>query len=243
MPPPMREVHEAFVAELSNIGLQVTERQLEQYETYFQWLVEWNEKMNLTAITDEHGVYFKHFYDSMTLLTVPTFKREGTLLDVGAGAGFPSLPVHIAAPEIRVTVLDSLNKRIGFLNELAATLGLPNFQAVHGRAEDFAKPGQWRGTYDQVTARAVARLNVLLELCLPYAKKGGYFYAMKGPDAENEVSEAKKALEVLGGRVVEIVKTELPGEAGTRNIIVVEKVKDTPKQYPRKAGTPSKSPL
>jgi 16S rRNA (guanine527-N7)-methyltransferase len=239
----MREVQSAFVTELEKIGISLTEKQLKQYETYFKWLVEWNEKMNLTAITDEYGVYFKHFYDSMTLLTVPQFKRDGNLLDVGAGAGFPSLPVLIAAPKLQVTVLDSLNKRIGFLNELAAELGFPNFKAVHGRAEDFAKPHQWREAFDQVTARAVARLNVLLELCLPYVKKGGYFFAMKGPDADNEVSEAKRALELLGGRIAEIVKTELPGEAGLRNIIVVEKAKDTPKQYPRKAGTPSKSPL
>ncbi|MGZ4031777.1 MAG: 16S rRNA (guanine(527)-N(7))-methyltransferase RsmG, partial [Tumebacillaceae bacterium] len=168
---------------------------------------------------------------------------SGTLLDVGAGAGFPSLPVNIAVPELRVTVLDSLNKRIGFLNELSLQLGTSNFQAMHGRAEDFAKQGQLRSSYDQVTARAVARLNVLAELCLPYLKVGGHFFAMKGPDADNEVSEAKRALGVLGGKVVNIVSTTLPNEAGTRNIIVVEKIKDTPKQYPRKAGTPSKNPL
>jgi 16S rRNA (guanine527-N7)-methyltransferase len=240
----MREVEARFREEAAaRLGLELNDRQLKQLDTYFKWLVEWNEKMNLTAITDEEGVYFKHFYDSLTLFAVKQFRREGRLLDVGAGAGFPSLPVHIAAPDLEVTVLDSLNKRIGFLNELKTELSLPNYTAVHGRAEDFAKPGQWRGTFDQVTARAVARLNVLAELCLPYAKVGGHFFAMKGPDAENEVSEAKRALDILGGRVVEILKTELPHMAGERNIIVVEKIKDTPKQYPRKAGTPSKNPL
>jgi 16S rRNA (guanine527-N7)-methyltransferase len=240
----MREVEARFrEAVASGLGIDLNDRQLEQYDLYYKWLVEWNEKMNLTAITDEEGVYFKHFYDSMTLLAVKEFRCEGRLLDVGAGAGFPSLPVHIAAPDLEITVLDSLNKRIGFLNELKTALVLPNYTAVHGRAEDFANPGQWRGTYDQVTARAVARLNVLAELCLPYAKVGGHFFAMKGPDADNEVSEAKKALGVLGARVVDILKTELPHEAGERNIIVVEKIKETPKQYPRKAGTPSKNPL
>ncbi|TCP52228.1 16S rRNA m(7)G-527 methyltransferase [Tumebacillus sp. BK434] len=240
----MSEVQTFFKTQVAaKLGLTLSDEQLGQYETYFNWLVEWNEKMNLTAITDEQGVYVKHFYDSMTLLSVSRFQRSGTLLDVGAGAGFPSLPVHIAAPELQVTVLDSLNKRIGFLNELGSALGVKSFKAVHGRAEDFAKPDLWRAQYDQVTARAVARLNVLLELCLPYVKTGGHFFAMKGPDADNEVSEAKKALDVLGGRVVEVVKTALPFEEGERNIIVVEKIKATPKQYPRKAGTPAKSPL
>ena len=239
----MSNIVSLFRSEAAPFGIELSDAQLEQYRTYFQWLVEWNEKMNLTAITDEEGVYFKHFYDSMTLLSVPQFRREGTLLDVGAGAGFPSLPVKIAAPDLNVTILDSLNKRIGFLNELVAALGLTNTKAVHGRAEDFGKQPGWRDGYDQVTARAVARLNVLAEFCLPYVKVGGHFFAMKGPDAENEVSEAKKAVDVLGGRVVDIVTTTLPNEAGTRNIIVVEKIKATPKPYPRKAGTPSKNPL
>jgi 16S rRNA (guanine527-N7)-methyltransferase len=239
----MPEVQALFKSEVEKMGITLSEAQMAQYAVYFKWLVEWNEKMNLTAITDEQGVYFKHFYDSMTLLSVPSFKRSGKLLDVGAGAGFPSLPVLIASPSLEVTVLDSLNKRIGFLNELAGALQVSGFQAVHGRAEDFAKPDLWREKFDQVTARAVARLNVLLELCLPYVKEGGHFFAMKGPDADNEVSEAKRALDILGGRVVDIVKTSLPVEEGQRNIIVVEKVKATPKQYPRKAGTPSKNPL
>ncbi|ASS73558.1 16S rRNA (guanine(527)-N(7))-methyltransferase RsmG [Tumebacillus algifaecis] len=239
----MHEVQASFRQEVEKLGIALTDEQMVQYETYFTWLVEWNEKMNLTAITDAQGVYFKHFYDSLTLLSVPQFAQKGTLLDVGAGAGFPSLPVHIAAPELQVTVLDSLNKRIGFLNELAVALEVKSFKAMHGRAEDFAKPGQLRGQFAQVTARAVARLNVLLELCLPYVQVGGHFFAMKGPDAQNEVAEAKKALDLLGGRVVDVVKTSLPVEEGERNIIIVEKVKATPKQYPRKAGTPSKSPL
>lgn len=241
----MSDVVARFQAEVANgLGLTLTEQQIGQYATYFKWLVEWNEKMNLTAITDEEGVYFKHFYDSMMLLKLKQFPQSGTLLDVGAGAGFPSLPVHIALPQIHVTVIDSLNKRIGFLNELAGALGTPHYQALHGRAEDFAAPAKnFRGNFDVVTARAVARLNVLLELCLPYVKVGGHFFAMKGPEAENEVSESKKALSTLGGRVVDLLQMQLPNDQGTRNIVVVEKVKETPKQYPRKAGTPSKSPL
>ncbi|PWK16603.1 16S rRNA (guanine(527)-N(7))-methyltransferase RsmG [Tumebacillus permanentifrigoris] len=240
----MSEVQARFREEVSTgLGLTLSDPQMEQYETYFNWLVEWNEKMNLTAITDQEGVYFKHFYDSMMLLKLQQFQRSGTLLDVGAGAGFPSLPVHIAAPEIEATVVDSLNKRIGFLNELAQALGTSNYRAVHGRAEDFAQQKNFRGNFDQVTARAVARLNILLELCLPYVKVGGHFFAMKGPEADNEISESSKALQVLGGRVVDLLKMDLPGGQGSRNIVVVEKVKDTPKQYPRKAGTPSKSPL
>jgi 16S rRNA (guanine527-N7)-methyltransferase len=240
----MSEVQARFQeAVAQSLGLTLTEQQLAQYATYFHWLVEWNEKMNLTAITDQEGVYFKHFYDSMMLLKLKQFRTDGTLLDVGAGAGFPSLPVHIAAPAIAVTVVDSLNKRIGFLNELSQALGTPNYRAVHGRAEDFAQQKNFRGNFDQVTARAVARLNVLLELCLPYVKVGGHFFAMKGPEADNEISESTKALNLLGGKVVDLLKMDLPGGQGTRNIVVVEKVKETPKQYPRKAGTPSKSPL
>lgn len=241
----MSEVQHRFREAVSTeLGVELTDRQMEQYHTYFTWLVEWNEKMNLTAITDEEGVYFKHFYDSMMLLKVKQFRRAGTLLDIGAGAGFPSLPMHIAAPDTVCTVIDSLNKRIGFLNELSSALQTPNYQALHGRAEDFAKSEHnFRGNVDQVTARAVARLNVLLELCLPYVRVGGHFFAMKGPEADHEVSEATKALHVLGGKVVDLLNWELPDGLGTRNIIVVEKVKDTPKQYPRKAGTPSKSPL
>ncbi|KEO81217.1 16S rRNA (guanine(527)-N(7))-methyltransferase RsmG [Tumebacillus flagellatus] len=241
----MSEVQTRFRAAVAEgLGVELTDRQMGQYEMYFKWLVEWNEKMNLTAITDEEGVFFKHFYDSMMLLKLKQFRREGTLLDVGAGAGFPSLPMHIAAPDTVCTVVDSLNKRIGFLNELSAALGTPNYKALHGRAEDFAKPEKnFRGNFDQVTARAVARLNVLLELCLPYVRVGGHFFAMKGPEADNEVSESAKALQVLGGKVVDLLKMDLPDNLGTRNIVVVEKVKETPKQYPRKAGTPSKTPL
>ncbi|WP_018131410.1 16S rRNA (guanine(527)-N(7))-methyltransferase RsmG [Effusibacillus pohliae] len=224
-------------------GIEVGEEILARFARYYEMLVDWNERMNLTAITDEAGVYWKHFYDSLTLLTVPQFDRSANLLDVGAGAGFPSVPVAIVSPELRVKVLDSLQKRITFLSELGRELQLADFSAVHGRAEDFGRKPEWRDTFDQVTARAVARLPVLLELCLPFVKVGGYFFVMKGPDGEAEAKESAKALQVLGGELVDVRTFDLEEVEGTRMILVVKKIKATPAAYPRKAGTPAKKPI
>lgn len=223
--------------------VQLGEQSLARFHRYYEILVDWNERMNLTGITDLEGVYWKHFYDSLTLLAVPEFKREASLLDVGAGAGFPSVPLKLASPELRVTILDSLQKRIAFLEHLHAELEMQDFSAVHGRAEDYGRQPDWRDSFDQVTARAVARLPVLLEFCLPFVKVGGHFFAMKGPEGQNEVKEAAKALQVLGGEVMDVRVLGIPEIEGTRTIITVKKTKPTPKAYPRKAGTPLKKPI
>lgn len=235
---------EEFKEALAQEGIQLDERQLEQYARYLELLVEWNEKMNLTAITEAEEVYLKHFYDSLTLGLHVDLEREGlTLCDVGAGAGFPSIPLKIAFPNIQVTIVDSLAKRITFLEELVKELGLEGVSLYHDRAETFGQNKQFRAQFDVVTARAVARMSVLAELCLPLAKKGGYFAAMKAASTEAELTDAQKALATLGGELEQDVAFELPRDAGERHILLIKKMKDTPKAYPRKPGTPNKKPL
>ena len=227
---------------LSEHGIELSETQKEQFQTYYQLLVEWNEKMNLTSITEEHDVYLKHFYDSITPSFYYDFDGELSICDVGAGAGFPSIPLKIVFPELKVTIVDSLNKRIQFLNHLAAALGLQDVSFVHDRAESYGK-GAYRESYDIVTARAVARLTVLSELCLPLVKKGGQFIALKSSKGEEELQEANFAINILGGNVKETFSFELPEDAGERQMIVIDKRRQTSKKYPRKPGTPNKSPL
>ena len=231
---------------LKEKGIEVSENQLQQFQKYYEILVEWNEKMNLTAITDKEDVYLKHFYDSLLLaLTVKDLQTEElSLCDVGAGAGFPSLPVKIAFPQLKITIVDSLNKRIKFLQELTQKLNLQDVHFHHARAEEFGgKRSVHRERYDLVTARAVARMSVLSELCLPLAKVGGRFIALKAQKSDEELKNAQKAIEVLGGKVIADYATELPQVHDERHIIVVAKEKETPKKYPRKAGTPAKSPI
>ncbi|CUT97806.1 7-methylguanosine methyltransferase (16S rRNA, nucleotide G527) [Staphylococcus capitis] len=227
---------------LSEHGIELTETQKEQFQTYYQLLVEWNEKMNLTSIMEEHDVYLKHFYDSITPSFYYDFNGELSICDVGAGAGFPSIPLKIVFPELKVTIVDSLNKRIQFLNHLAAELGLQDVSFVHDRAESYGK-GAYRESYNIVTARAVARLTVLSELCLPLVKKGGQFIALKSSKGEEELQEANFAINILGGNVKETFSFELPEDAGERQMIVIDKRRQTSKKYPRKPGTPNKSPL
>lgn len=227
---------------LKEDNIELSNTQKEQFQTYYQLLVEWNEKMNLTSITDEHEVYLKHFYDSITPSFYYDFKGSLSICDVGAGAGFPSIPLKIIFPELKVTIVDSLNKRIQFLNHLADDLGLQDVSFVHDRAETFGK-GDYRESYDIVTARAVARLTVLSELCLPLVRKGGQFIALKSSKGEEELDEAQFAINVLGGNVKETFNFELPEEAGERQMIVIDKRRQTSKKYPRKPGTPNKSPL
>ncbi|EEE49362.1 16S rRNA (guanine(527)-N(7))-methyltransferase RsmG [Staphylococcus capitis] len=227
---------------LSEHGIELSETQKEQFQTYYQLLVEWNEKMNLTSITEEHDVYLKHFFDSITPSFYYDFDGELCICDVGAGAGFPSIPLKIVFPELKVTIVDSLNKRIQFLNHLAAELGLQDVSFVHDRAESYGK-GAYRESYDIVTARAVARLTVLSELCLPLVKKGGQFIALKSSKGEEELQEANFAINILGGNVKETFSFELPEDAGERQMIVIDKRRQTSKKYPRKPGTPNKSPL
>jgi 16S rRNA (guanine527-N7)-methyltransferase len=231
-----------FKEALSAKGIELTETQLAQFRTYFEELVEWNEKMNLTAITDQPSVYLKHFYDSISAAFYLDFTKHMKVCDVGAGAGFPSIPLKICFPQIEVTIVDSLNKRIQFLEHLSAKLGLSGVQFVHARAEDFGQ-SEHREKYDLVTARAVARLSVLAELCVPLVKNGGLFAAMKAASAPDELKDAEGALEKLGAKKENVYSFLLPVEESERHIQVFRKFKTTPKKYPRKAGTPNKSPL
>lgn len=234
---------EQFTAALEEKGMTLSPVQLEQFETYFRMLVEWNEKMNLTSITEKEEVYLKHFYDSISAAFFIDFHKVTTICDIGAGAGFPSIPLKICFPHLHVTIVDSLQKRITFLNELAKGLNLQDTTFYHDRAETFGQRKEKRESYDLVTARAVARLSVLSELCLPLIKKEGLFVALKASAADEEMQAGKKAVTVLGGEVVEKHSFVLPLEESERNIIVIEKKKQTPKKYPRKPGTPNKSPI
>ncbi|WP_342513874.1 16S rRNA (guanine(527)-N(7))-methyltransferase RsmG [Sporosarcina sp. FSL K6-1522] len=234
---------EQFVQALKEQGIELSDKQQKQFRQYFELLVEWNEKMNLTAITDAPSVYLKHFYDSISAAFYVDFSGRKTICDVGAGAGFPSIPLKICFPELEVTIVDSLNKRIGFLTNLAEELQLDNVQFVHARAEDFGQNLAYRENFDLVTARAVARLSVLSELCVPLVKQGGIFVAMKGAAAEDELADAKKALAVLGAVFKEEHAFTLPVENSERSIFVFDKDKKTPKKYPRKPGVPNKSPI
>lgn len=237
---------EAFQQQLADDGIAITAPQMAQFATYYRLLVQTNEQVNLTAITAEPEVYLKHFYDSLTLaLALPELQAQPwSLLDVGAGAGFPSLPVKIVFPQLQVSIVDSLNKRIKFLQELAGELDLEQVAFYHDRAEDFgSKRSSHRQSYDVVTARAVANLPVLAELCLPLVKKGGYFVAMKSAKGDEELAAADYAIKILGGKVVATKTLTLPETADLRKIIIIQKTKETPKTYPRKPGTIAKAPL
>ena len=234
---------EEFYVLLADLGFPLTDRQKEQYERYFELLVEWNEKINLTAITEKDEVYLKHFYDSIAPILQGLIENQPIrLLDIGAGAGFPSLPMKILFPELDVTIIDSLNKRINFLHLLAEELGLSGVHFYHGRAEDFAQDKAFRAQFDIVTARAVARMQVLSELTIPYLKVGGRLLALKASNAREELEEAKNALNLLFSKVEDNLQYELPN-GDPRYITLVEKKKETPNKYPRKAGMPNKRPL
>ena len=234
---------EQFKVMLLEKGIALSDEQLDQFEQYFHTLVEWNEKMNLTAITDQEDVYLKHFYDSISAAFYFDFTQQLHLCDVGAGAGFPSIPLKIAFPHLEVTIVDSLNKRISFLNHLANELKLDKVHFIHDRAETFGVNPAHRETYDLVTARAVARMSVLSELCLPLVKVGGHFIAMKAAHANDELNVGQKAIMTLGGRLEQMHTFTLPMEESERNILVIKKEKQTPKKYPRKPGTPGKMPI
>lgn len=234
---------EEFYVLLADLGFPLTDRQKEQYERYFELLVEWNEKINLTAITEKDEVYLKHFYDSIAPILQGLIENQPIrLLDIGAGAGFPSLPMKILFPELDVTIIDSLNKRINFLHLLAEELGLSGVHFYHGRAEDFAQDKAFRAQFDIVTARAVARMQVLSELTIPYLKVGGRLLALKASNAPEELEEAKNALNLLFSKVEDNLQYKLPN-GDPRYITLVEKKKETPNKYPRKAGMPNKRPL
>lgn len=235
---------EAFKKALELENLPIDAKKMEQYHKYLILLQEWNEKINLTAIIEEDEVYLKHFYDSLTLAKYVEIEGKPLkICDVGSGAGFPSIPLKILFPEIEITIVDSLKKRINFLELLINELGLENVHLHHARAEDFGQDKNFRNSFDLVTARAVARLSVLSELCLPITKEQGIFAAMKGSQGEEELTDAKKAIQILGGKLNRVENFELPANAGERTIVLIDKIKKTPQKYPRQAGIPNKKPL
>ena len=234
---------ETFYTLLDQQNINLTDQQKLQFERYFELLVEWNERINLTAITEKEEVYLKHFYDSIApILQGLIENQEIKLLDIGAGAGFPSLPMKILYPQLDVTIIDSLNKRINFLQLLAEELDLEGVHFYHGRAEDFAQDKHFRAQFDIVTARAVARMQVLSELTIPYLKVGGKLLALKASNAPEELTEAKNALNLLFSKVEDNISYTLPN-GDPRYITIVAKKKETPNKYPRKAGMPNKRPL
>ncbi|SDQ04846.1 16S rRNA (guanine(527)-N(7))-methyltransferase RsmG [Virgibacillus salinus] len=234
---------EQFVEALRQKGIELTDKQIEQFAIYFQTLVEWNDKINLTALTNEEDVYLKHFYDSISAAFYHDFTKELHICDVGAGAGFPSIPLKICFPDLQVTIVDSLKKRITFLNELALKLDISKVAFYHDRAESFGKNKKFRESFDIVTARAVARMTVLSELCLPLVTKNGEFIAMKGSQSDQEVNDSNTVINLLGGELDSVHTFTLPNENSERSIIVINKKRNTPNKYPRKPGVPGKNPI
>ena len=225
------------------VGLDLTEKQYNQFITYMKLLQEWNEKINLTAITEDEEVIKKHFIDCIKAFKSNAVKNAKTIIDVGTGAGFPGLPIAIMNPSINVTLLDSLNKRINFLNAVISTLELKNVVTIHSRAEDGARKSEFREKFDVATSRAVANMAVLSEFCLPYVKVNGYFVALKGPAIEEELKEGQKAISTLGGNLENIIEVNIEESDLKHNIVEVKKINKCPKTYPRKAGTINKKPI
>lgn len=224
-------------------GVMLTNEQIDQFTKYFEILVEWNKVMNLTGITDFEEVLVKHFVDSLAVAKIVDMKDVKSVIDIGTGAGFPGIPLKIAFPHLKITLLDSLKKRIGFLNEVIAQLGLQNIETIHGRAEEYAKQKSYRESYDLCVSRAVANLAALTEYCLPYVSAGGKFIPYKSGKIEEELAESKNAVKILGGDISDVKKFCLPSSDIERSFIIIEKVKKTPGKYPRKAGLPTREPL
>ena len=232
-----------FEQELNELGVRLNDIQKEQFDRYYELLVEWNRVMNLTGITDYDEVNLKHFTDSLTIVRINNMENVPTLIDIGTGAGFPGLPIKIAFPHIKVILLDSLNKRIKFLDKVIEELNLDNVFTLHGRAEDYAKKVEYREQFDTCVSRAVANLSTLSEYCLPFVKEGGNFISYKSAESDEEISHSEKAINLLGGKINRVEKFVLPGSDMRRALVKIYKVKSTPKKYPRKAGMPGKEPL
>ena len=228
---------------IEDFGIEASDKMLADFQKYKEILVEWNQKMNLTGIEDEKEVFIKHFLDSISAVSKGYIKNGMSLIDVGTGAGFPGMPLRISLPDLKVTLLDSLNKRIKFLNQVILDLSLNNISAVHSRAEDLAQQKEYREHYDFCVSRAVANLATLSEYCLPFVKKKGYFISYKSEKITEEYEQAKKAIKILGGNYKNQVEFYLPQSDIYRNLFIIEKIDVTPKKYPRKAGMPSKEPI
>lgn len=232
-----------FIKDSGELGISLSDFQIQQFIVYYEMLTEWNQFMNLTAITEYEEVMKKHFIDSISLCKAFDVSKNISCIDVGTGAGFPGLALKIAYPGLQMTLLDSLNKRIQFLDAVIDKLTLTGVRTIHGRAEDFAKPGKLRESFDLCVSRAVANLSTLSEYCLPFVKKGGHFISYKSEKITEEMESARNAIYVLGGEVKEQVEFILPDSDIYRNLFVIEKKRETPKKYPRKAGLPGKEPL
>lgn len=232
-----------FEKDYKALGIELSERQREQFIQYYEMLVEWNSFMNLTAITEFDDVMKKHFIDSISLIKAFDITKDISVIDVGTGAGFPGLALKIAFPNLKVTLLDSLNKRIQFLNEVIEKLELKDIKTIHGRAEDYAKQQDYREKYDLCVSRAVANLSTLSEYCLPFVRKDGLFISYKSEKISEEMMDAKKAIQILGGQIQNQIEFTLPDSDIYRNLFIIKKIELTPKKYPRKAGLPSKEPL
>ena len=230
-----------FRNSMNSIGIELTDSQLNAFETYYDMLIDRNKVMNLTAITEFDEVMDKHFLDSVYLFRSIKLEEDYKLIDIGTGAGFPGIPLKIVFPELKITLLDSLNKRVGFLNDLIEELNLNDIEAIHGRAEDIARNKAYRASYDIAVSRAVANLSTLSEYCLPFVKIGGKFVSYKSGDCADEVDNAKAAIHLLGGKINKI--DEFSYSNNSRSFIVIDKVMNTSNKYPRKAGLPSKEPL
>ena len=232
-----------FLWGLDKLQISLSKEQLEAFETYYSMLVEKNKVMNLTAITEWEDVVVKHFLDSLALVNVMDLRQEMTVLDMGTGAGFPGIPLKIAFPNLKITLIDSLNKRIVFLQEVIEALALQGIEAYHGRAEEYARKEGFRERFDLCVSRAVANLSTLSEYCIPYVKKNGYFIPYKSGSVQEEVEKGKKAIQLLGGKMEAIYDFTLPGTDMARTFVKIKKTLDTPNKYPRSAGKPSKEPL
>ena len=226
-----------------SVEMNFVEDKYNKFITYKNLLQEWNEKINLTAITEDEEVIKKHFIDCIKAFSENQFKEAKNLIDVGTGAGFPGLPIAIMKEDLNITLLDSLNKRVNFLNIVKNSLNLTNVTTIHSRAEDGARNKELREKFDIATSRAVANMAVLSEFCLPYVKVGGYFIALKGPAITDELNDAKNAIGTLGGKLIEVIEVSVEGTDLKHNLVVIKKVKETPKTYPRKAGSITKKPI
>ncbi len=237
----MEEFSQKMKEQAKEIGILLEEKQINQFYQYMQLLLEWNQKINLTAITKPEEIILKHFIDSVTIAKY--IEKNAKVVDVGTGAGFPGIPLKILREDIEITLLDSLNKRVSFLKEVIEQLSLSKIEAVHFRAEEFGKNPKYRENFDCATSRAVANLSTLSEYLIPLVKVKGICISMKGSEVEEEIEQSKKAISVLGGNIEAIDKFQLPFSDMDRNIIILRKVKNTPTKYPRKAGMPAKEPI
>lgn len=226
-----------------NLSLVLDQKQQEKFAEYYRILVEWNKVMNLTAITEYEEVIEKHFVDSISIVKALDIQQIDTVIDIGTGAGFPGIPLKIAFPHLKITLLDSLNKRVKFLNEVINELELEDIHAIHGRAEDYAKQEKYREKYDLCVSRAVANLSTLSEYCLPYVKVNGLFVPYKSGEIDEELEKSKHAVQILGGKIEDVIKFQLPGTDIGRSFVKILKVKETKRKYPRKAGLPAKEPI